>query len=105
VDIDGIISIFTDLLKMCKFETLSGELQLSWFDKSNITHFHSVPKIEIDFNLNDEKSTYGRFNYDYCKNEFMIEIEHYKGTIIKENLVEFTPLHELLEKKGYYVKK
>jgi hypothetical protein len=92
---DKIKNSFTDLLQMCKFETLSGEHKLSWFDKRNINVYGN--NVNIDFNLDDEKQTYGYLDYDYKKDEFCLTIEHHKGTIIKDNLCEFAPLHDFIK--------
>jgi hypothetical protein len=95
--IEKIKSHFTDLLQMCKFETLSGELKLSWFDERNVEV--NGNNINIDFNLDDENETYGYLDYDYKKDKFCLTIEHHKGIIIKDNLGEdFAPLHNFIEK-------
>jgi hypothetical protein len=93
--IEKIKNTFTDLLQMCKFETLLGEFKLSWFDKRNINI--NGNNINIDFNLDDEKQTYGYLDYNFVKDEFCLTIEHHKGTIIKDNLSEFAPLHNFIK--------
>ena len=100
-NIEKIKSHFTDLLQMCKFETLSGELKLSWFDERNIEINNET--IWIDFNLNDTDDrcggTYGYLVYNYLKDKFCLTIEHSRGIIIKDNLGEyFAPLHNFIEK-------
>lgn len=100
-DIEKIKNHFTDLLQMCKFQTLTGELKLSWFDKSNIVVNNDT--ICIDFNLDDTDivfgGTYGYLEFNYLKDQFCLTIEHNRGTIIKNNLDEdFASLHNFIEK-------
>ena len=91
---DKIKGNFLKILKLCKFETLDGVFKIWWCDERNVTLNDNI--IYCDFNLDDDKETYGYLEYNLSLDKFKLTIEHYRCFIVKELSDDFKDCFDLI---------